>query len=317
MGQNWENIRTAYLVAKAGTVSGAAHELGIHRATVVRHVDLLEGEIGQKLFLRHERGYSLTATGRDLLGVGSQVDTLLNAFVHRAHSRSNGNSTLVLEGSSLVIALFLPVIGKFRVSHPGVRVQYEIQTCRTIDLEKLERGQTHVAALIGDKPNYPNFIERNVFNFRIGLYASESYVRVHGIPRSMDDFSKHWFVLHRDPKKLAPFAQWRDENIPPERRSIESMDFACILEHVVSGLGITFLPQHEAIRRGMVEVVAPREEWNQKCWLVTHRDARQSVNIAQFVQTVKLHSSSEAGFYVPEAEPAEDGGHRLQLASVD
>ena len=31
---NWDEVRTAYQVARLGTVSGAAEVLGVHRATV-------------------------------------------------------------------------------------------------------------------------------------------------------------------------------------------------------------------------------------------------------------------------------------------
>ena len=39
-------IRTAYFIAKLGTVSAAADALGVHRATVMRRIDLLEAELG-------------------------------------------------------------------------------------------------------------------------------------------------------------------------------------------------------------------------------------------------------------------------------
>jgi DNA-binding transcriptional LysR family regulator len=38
----WAELRTAYQVAKLGTVSAAATALGFHRATVNRHIDVLE-----------------------------------------------------------------------------------------------------------------------------------------------------------------------------------------------------------------------------------------------------------------------------------
>ena len=37
--ENWDEIRTAFQVARLGTVSGAADVLGVHHATVIRHVD--------------------------------------------------------------------------------------------------------------------------------------------------------------------------------------------------------------------------------------------------------------------------------------
>ncbi len=64
---NWDEIRTAYHVARLGTVSGAAEALGVHHATVIRHIDALEARIGVKLFQRHARGYTPTEAGEDLL----------------------------------------------------------------------------------------------------------------------------------------------------------------------------------------------------------------------------------------------------------
>ena len=58
--ENWDEVRTAYQVARLGTVSGAAEVLGVHHATVIRHIDALEGRLGVKLFQRHARGYTAT-----------------------------------------------------------------------------------------------------------------------------------------------------------------------------------------------------------------------------------------------------------------
>ena len=49
---NWDEIRTAFQVARLGTVSGAAEVLGVHHATVIRHIDAIEGRLGVKLFQR-------------------------------------------------------------------------------------------------------------------------------------------------------------------------------------------------------------------------------------------------------------------------
>ena len=47
----WAELRTAYQVAKLGTVSAAANALGFHRATVNRHIDALEEEMGARIFI--------------------------------------------------------------------------------------------------------------------------------------------------------------------------------------------------------------------------------------------------------------------------
>ena len=71
---DWDEIRTAFQVARNGTVSGAAEVLGVHHATVIRHIDALEGRLGVKLFQRHARGYTATEAGQDLLQVAATTD---------------------------------------------------------------------------------------------------------------------------------------------------------------------------------------------------------------------------------------------------
>ncbi|MHA1549670.1 MAG: helix-turn-helix domain-containing protein, partial [Alphaproteobacteria bacterium] len=57
---NWDEIRTAWMVARHGSLSAAASALGVHHATVLRHVNALEARLGVRLFQRHSRGYTPT-----------------------------------------------------------------------------------------------------------------------------------------------------------------------------------------------------------------------------------------------------------------
>lgn len=52
----WLELRTAHRLAKLGTISATADDLGVHRATVNRHVDTIERAFGAKFFQRHARG---------------------------------------------------------------------------------------------------------------------------------------------------------------------------------------------------------------------------------------------------------------------
>ncbi len=55
------------IVAKCGTISGAARELNSSPATLSRRMTQLEDAIGIKLFYRHQNGYELTIDGRKVL----------------------------------------------------------------------------------------------------------------------------------------------------------------------------------------------------------------------------------------------------------
>jgi len=75
---DWTELRTAYKVSLLGTVSTAADELGIHRASVVRHIDSVEKQLGQKIFIRSNRGYQSTDNGAELFKVAELTESQLN-----------------------------------------------------------------------------------------------------------------------------------------------------------------------------------------------------------------------------------------------
>ena len=123
--ENWDEIRTAFQVARLGTVSGAAEVLGVHHATVIRHIDALEKRLGSKLFQRHARGYTPTEAGRDLLAVAQTTE---EQFAHLA-SRIKGQGEtvageLVVTSIAGIADLLTPVMVSFQEKWPEVRVRF-------------------------------------------------------------------------------------------------------------------------------------------------------------------------------------------------
>ncbi|MFT4716508.1 MAG: DNA-binding transcriptional LysR family regulator, partial [Paracoccaceae bacterium] len=71
---SWNEVHTALHVVRLGTLSAAAGYLGVHHATVIRHIDALEGRLGTKLFHRHPRGYTATEAGQELARVAGGAE---------------------------------------------------------------------------------------------------------------------------------------------------------------------------------------------------------------------------------------------------
>ena len=98
---NWDEVRTAYQVARMGTVSGAAEVLGVHHATVIRHIDAIESRLAIKLFQRHARGYTPTELAEnwlvlDPLGVALEVAPRM--FGDRGEDYENVSTWVVVAG---------------------------------------------------------------------------------------------------------------------------------------------------------------------------------------------------------------------------
>jgi len=62
------HLATFTAVVREGTVTGAAHSLGIAQSSVTDHVRCLERSLGPALFDRDHTGMHLTAAGGRLLG---------------------------------------------------------------------------------------------------------------------------------------------------------------------------------------------------------------------------------------------------------
>ena len=202
---NWDEIRTAFNVARIGTVSGAAEVLGVHHATVIRHIDALEERLGVKLFQRHARGYTPTEAGEDLLRVAQATDDQFSQLAGRIRGRGNDVSgELVVTSLGGVSHLLVPVLADFQVQYPEILVRY-----LTGDrLFRLEYGEAHVAVRAGNPPDQPDNVVQPFHKQKITLFASEDYAARKGIPKSVEDYPKHRFVSADDPKSRAPFARW-------------------------------------------------------------------------------------------------------------
>ena len=140
--EHWDALRTTFAVARLGTVSAASKDLGLHRATVARHVDLVEAELGGPLFHRHRQGYELTEAGEDLLATATLMEEQLEQLARRTRGR-----TVELEGELTLtsIAMFTPVVLDLveacRREHPSLKLRYEVGS----QVLRLERGEAHVA----------------------------------------------------------------------------------------------------------------------------------------------------------------------------
>jgi DNA-binding transcriptional LysR family regulator len=150
--ENWDEVRTAYQVARMGTVSGAAEVLGVHHATVIRHIDAIEARLGVKLFQRHARGYTPTEAGQDLLRVAQTTDDQFSQLAGRLKGQGDEvTGELVVTSLSSMSHLLVPVLTEFQKMHPGLIIRYLTGE----RLFRLEYGEAHVALRAGVRPPIP------------------------------------------------------------------------------------------------------------------------------------------------------------------
>jgi len=281
---NWDEVRTAFQVAKLGTVSGAAEALGVHHATVIRHIDALEGRLGAKLFQRHARGYTATEAGQDLLAVAGQADDQFTQLVGRIKGRGDEvTGELIVTTLDEISPLLVPTVARFQEKHTDLRVRL----ISDVRLFRLEYGEAHVAIRAGKLPDQPDNIVQPFFTQTLKLVASRSYVDRFGMLTG-DNVGEHRFIGTTEDTPRAPFFRWLNELVPDSSIYFRASSMVATKEAVVAGIGIGFVASWDQDRTdGLIEMLPPMEDWSAKIWLVTHMDLHRTAKVQSFVNHLK------------------------------
>ena len=282
---DWDEVRTAYQVARMGTVSGAAQALGVHHATVIRHIDSLESKLGAKLFQRHARGYTPTEAGQDLLVVAQQTDDQLGQLASRIRGRGDQmTGELIVTSLAVLAPLLSPALAAFQAEHPELRIKFLTDE----RLFRLEYGEAHLAIRAGAPPDQPDNVVQKFYCQGFALYASQGYVQAHGRLDDLDSVNGHRFIGSTEERPRAPFFQWLNDNIPAENITFRVNQITAARPAVRAGIGIGFSTTWaEDDEADMVQMFGPRPEWNSQLWLVTHVDLHRTAKVQTITAFLK------------------------------
>ncbi len=287
---NWDEIRTAYQVARLGTVSGAAEVLGVHHATVIRHIDALEGRLGVKLFQRHARGYTATEAGAELLKVAAATDDQFSQLVSRIKGQGSGvRGELVVTSVVGLATLLTPLLARFQAQNDGLTIRYLTDS----RLFRLEYGEAHVAIRAGGLPQEPDNVVQPLQGFAPRLVASRDYVERHGIPKSLNEFSRHKFVSADRDQMRAPQYRWLADRVPDDALVFRATEPAAMDVAIQQGVGIGFVSAkllHDD--PDLVEVMPPEPAWQSELWLVTHVDLHRTAKVQAFATFLKQEAQA-------------------------
>ncbi|MGP1253236.1 MAG: LysR family transcriptional regulator [Kiloniellales bacterium] len=268
--QNWDEIRTAAEVARRGTISAAAEALGVHRATVTRHIDALESRLGAKLFQRHARGFSPTELGEALLRVADATDAQFGELMRLARgSLDDLSGAMTVTSLDVLMPTILPIVAAFQADHPRMTVHL-VSSDRVL---KLEYGEADIAFRIGPKPDHPDNVVLPLRQLPVGLYGPQA--------------EAHRFVGPGPKAPKTPYFAWLTEKVAPEDIVLTSDSIAVLWAAVRSGMGAGFLPRQLAADSNLSELRPPLDDWHEQIWAVTHVDLHRSAKVQAFIRIMK------------------------------
>lgn len=269
----WNDLAVILAVGRAGTLSGAARELGLNHSTIFRKVNAIEERVGVRFFDRLPSGYRPTEAGEATLACAERIESEVHALGReilgqdmriRGHVRVTAMEAL----ASLVLPGPLAELSR---RHPGLT----IEIVGTVLPLSLSRREAELAVRATRKPPDASF-GRKICRFRFGAYASPSYLEGRAnVPLAQRD----WCLLQGVADWLVP-AVWKKRPEADEHTVLSCSSTLSVVEATAAGGGMALLPSYvgEADSR-LVRVGDFFEHLTLDLWLLTHPDLRQTARV--------------------------------------
>ena len=276
-------LKTFVRVAETGSFTQAANILGLQKASVSEHVRMLENLVGARLFHRTTRkvqathdGIALLERSKDLL---SDMDELEGMF-NRAGATLEGRLRVDMP-TSVARKIVLPRLGEFFKQHPRLRVEIS-STDRRVDLV---REGFDCVLRVGEVFE-PALIVRSLGELPMGNYASPAYLEQFGIPRSLEDLTRHRLIHYSPVLGARPVDfEYTIDGMPRTLvmdgsvtvNNVDAYESACLsglgliqvpssgaIEHVSNGALVSILPEYVAAPMPISLVYAHRRHLPQR-----------------------------------------------------
>ena len=237
-------LETAELVAftrtvEAGSLSRAAKELGIPRATLGRRLARLEERLGVRLIRRTTRSIRVTPAGEALLlharvALGAVRDAVTAA------RQEDGLIRGLVRFASLPLGRVShdALICAFVEAHPGVQLHVDV-SARFV---RFSEADYDVALRAGDTVEQ-GLVSRRLTRMAMVAIASPGYLARYGTPTRVEDLPAHRCLLGFL-RGTAPNHYWplRGGGSARVEGVLVSNDVHLLREAVARGLGIAMLP---------------------------------------------------------------------------
>jgi DNA-binding transcriptional LysR family regulator len=256
---NTAALRYFYEVARYGSFRLAAEKIHIAASAISRQIQLLEDELGFKLFSRGRSGLTLTPAGEALLyrvkkamnelAMGrSEIDALHGS--HRGTVRVGINETVARE-------FFASFLTDFRLEHPNVR--FEITVANSDQLEEiLLRGEIDI--LIGYAVRIRSGLQQiAAFNLTPCITVRKGHPLARKKSVRVSDFVGDEVIMPSDGSTLRQALNSIFAHLsvrPPSTLSTDSFEFMANLVVRKFGLGfqLRLTPGPDPIRHDLVYV---------------------------------------------------------------
>ncbi|WP_454719834.1 MULTISPECIES: LysR family transcriptional regulator [Cupriavidus] len=270
----WELYRSFLGVLKAGSLSGAARELGLTQPTVGRHVAALEAALGVALFTRSQLGLTPTEVALGLRAHAEIMASTAASLERAASGYGEGVRGVVRVSASEVVGVEVlpPIVERLRRRHADLKVELVL----TNRVQDLLRREADIAVRMM-RPEQAQLVARRVGSIEIGLHARKDYLARQGVPRRVSELAGHALIGYDQPSAFVRAASRAFTGFERDAFSLRTDSDLAQLALIRSGAGIGICQAPLAARDATLARVLPNAFSLQlETWVTMHEDLRNS-----------------------------------------
>ncbi|EHF11319.1 LysR family transcriptional regulator [Pseudomonas aeruginosa] len=245
--RNLNDLLSFVAVAREGTFTRAAAQLGVTQSALSQSISGLEARLQIRLLTRTTRSVSPTAAGERLLNaIGNRFDEIEAELDELSALRDKPSGTVRITcGDHIQRTLLLPRLTPLLLEYPDIKVEFDINYAfRDIVADRFDAG-----VRLGDT------IDKDMIAVPIGppvrmaVVAAPAYFAAHPKPRSPRDLVDHNCINMRMQSGGGLYA-WdfqrkdRHVNVRVDGQLIFNAS-PNIVDAALAGLGIAWLPEEE------------------------------------------------------------------------
>ena len=259
---DWDKLKIFYAVAEAGSFTRATINLNLSQSAISRQIQSLEEDLKVQLFERHARGLTLTENGEYVFKTAREVISKLKDVETSLADQKNkptGKLTITTV-RSFGTHWLTPRIQEFMQLNPNIEVEL-IFDDKELDLSTRQAD----IGIFMRRPKQLNYIQRKLVDINYHIYGSTKYLGTYGIPKTINDLTKHRFISFGKGAPSPVFnPDWalklgrKDNNkIKPVMKVNSVMGLLLAVE---SGVGLAALPDYLVSQSNNVVKVLPKSE---------------------------------------------------------
>jgi DNA-binding transcriptional LysR family regulator len=308
---DWDDFRVFLEVVRTGSFNRAAARLKMTQPTVSRRLVRLETAIGVRLFDRDRRGPRLTYEGQRIFTDANAAQAALTRASNQASSASGrvqGNCNIFM-GDGVACYWMTRFLTPFFARYPNI----ELKLFGAFETpgDKREIFDLHV--------HYYEPAEAEPVAVKLGSmhflpFASRDYLRLHGVPRSIDDLGRHKLLdLSAYLADMGSWSSWSRDDANKHTVLFTNLS-ACLGEAVRYGAGIALLPTYAPLVDDAFVPLDIGIRFQTPIFVSYQRDAAKKWPVRATIDFLRSHVFDRKNmpwFRESYVAPAEDWNKRL------